>query len=196
MGNVRILYVHGYKGTPNGTTYQNLESYIKNDPRLELYSFGWSFKNDTPYGVFIKLSQYVRENNIDLVIGNSMGGYFSAGLTSVPKILINPLLDIKYSILKHDNIKQFFELYNDKLWNEYAPMNTQPVEVYCGGKDTLLGTNATKLSKKLYPNTSWVNAYIIYDAEHKLTQEQIKQPIDSIYRIINLDYDLKTKYYA
>lgn len=87
---MNILYLHG------------LESKLNPDKRAVLERFGNVFAPDMDYhnnaNVFELLLKMHDENNFDVVIGSSMGGfmsYYFANTTNCPALLFNPALPYK-----------------------------------------------------------------------------------------------------
>lgn len=83
----KILYVHGLGSGANSSTTKMLRNHFKND---KVYSVDLFIEK--PYECIEKINEFVRKNNIDIVIGSSMGGFFTMQISGAVKILINPCL--------------------------------------------------------------------------------------------------------
>lgn len=87
----KILYIYGYGSSPKSNTYEWLKD---NLPNTKVYCYKYEQadpENSIPY-----LCSLVRELNIDIVIGSSLGGWYAmhvASICSLPSMLINPVTD-------------------------------------------------------------------------------------------------------
>jgi predicted esterase YcpF (UPF0227 family) len=93
MRQLKILYIHGYGGNGNSRTATELQKNM--GEQAIVYSPMFS----TDISVFCnmlenikKANLFVKENNVDIVIGSSMGGFIASFVSGMPKILINPCL--------------------------------------------------------------------------------------------------------
>lgn len=83
----KILYIYGYGSNPDSTTKNNLQDLLGNE--YEIISIEYSQEN--PEQAIKELDKFISKNNIDCVIGSSLGGFFTIYLKSdVKKIVINP----------------------------------------------------------------------------------------------------------
>ena len=179
-GKIRILYVHGYNGSPNGFTGSYLKEQLEKINNIEFFTFNWSLKKFPPELIFNRLSVFIYENYIDIVIGNSLGGYWSAGITNIPKVLINPVLTMEQiPHITEDNYYNDFCIYDKNLWNKYGPQNTKYTWMCSGTMDKVLGTISYNKAELLFANTPQLSRNIINGAEHQLTHEQLNFVIDS-----------------
>ena len=89
---IKILYVHGYNGKPDGGSFQKLAKYAEvadfGGEEVEMHSFDYDAED--PYDAIKRLNQYYHENNIDLIIGSSLGGFLAAGCDYTCRIVVNP----------------------------------------------------------------------------------------------------------
>ena len=89
---VKILYVHGYNGKPDGESFQKLAKYAKvadfDGENVEMHSFDYDAAD--PFNALRDLRMYYFENDIDLIIGSSLGGFLAASCDFTRRIVINP----------------------------------------------------------------------------------------------------------
>lgn len=93
MHSLKILYIHGYGATENSTTGSEIQRKLGD----KAYVFMPGFSNDLVLFENMeqniqKASDFVKENDIDLVIASSMGGFTAMQVAGVRKILINPAM--------------------------------------------------------------------------------------------------------
>ena len=89
---IRILYVHGYNGKPNGGSFQKLAKYAEvadfDGEKVEMHSFDYDAAE--PFKAERELRKYYLENDIDLIIGSSLGGFIAASCEWARRIVVNP----------------------------------------------------------------------------------------------------------
>ena len=89
---IRILYVHGYNGKPNGESFQKLAKYAEvadfDGEKVEMHSFDYDATE--PFKAERELRKYYFENDIDLIIGSSLGGFIAACCEWARRIVVNP----------------------------------------------------------------------------------------------------------
>jgi uncharacterized protein len=90
----KILYLHGLESLPVGDKNEFMKEFgILHAPIVK-------YKEDKDF--FSKLSNVIKDNNIDLVIGSSLGGYtaYHLGIMhEIPSITFNPALSLVETIL-------------------------------------------------------------------------------------------------
>lgn len=88
---MKILNLHGYNGSPKNAAYAALQANCcKNIMSPEL-----DYDADSPENILGKLRVIIADEQIDILIGTSLGGFFVAVLSAelnIPVILINPCL--------------------------------------------------------------------------------------------------------
>lgn len=81
---INILYLHGFASSGNSGTAKEIQECLPNckviSPDLPIH----------PSEALALIHKIVDEQEIDLVIGTSMGGYFAAQFSDTMKILVNP----------------------------------------------------------------------------------------------------------
>lgn len=89
---IKILYIHGYHGQPNGGSFQKLSKYAEKadfgGEKVEMHSIDYD-END-PLGSIRNIQLYYYENCIDLIIGSSLGGFLAASCYWARRIAVNP----------------------------------------------------------------------------------------------------------
>lgn len=82
---MKVAFFHGLESKPRGEKNLRLEE-----------TFDFVYAPPMPYereGLFDEVLEYVRKNEIDLLIGSSMGGWFAyniSTITGIPTLLFNP----------------------------------------------------------------------------------------------------------
>jgi hypothetical protein len=82
---MRVAFFHGLESKPNSE-----KNTILNKTFDYVYAPAMDYRNGS---LFDTVLQGVKDNNIELLIGSSMGGYFAyciSTLTGIPAILFNP----------------------------------------------------------------------------------------------------------
>lgn len=85
---INILYIHGWKRYDGSSTTASYFSKHLSD-KFNVYSISYDQAN--PIKAYNKISKFVDDNNIDLVIGCSLGAFFALKLKNITKIIINPV---------------------------------------------------------------------------------------------------------
>ena len=87
----RALIVHGFNSSGNGTTANNLKSVLNDFGITKIIAPNFNLLNyDETIAKIDELSK-----NVDIVIGHSLGGYYTMSLEKeeIFKIVVNPCLD-------------------------------------------------------------------------------------------------------
>ena len=87
---MKILNLHGFMGKADNRTYATLCELM---PKEDIVSPSLDFMNEHPKKLFNKLAELIRNENIDIVIGQSLGGFYALPLAlkcGIPCILTNP----------------------------------------------------------------------------------------------------------
>lgn len=156
---MKILYLHGYKGTPNLDRITYLE-----DMGFEVIAPQIDYDNEPDV-----LVDWLKED-YDAVIGNSLGGYLGFHLSeykSIPAILINPpmYMELMIKINQPQDIPK--------------PGLVRKKHIILGSDDDVV--NPHKVLEWLFDNKPTVDLHVIDGMGHKYTQEQF---IDSVKCII------------
>lgn len=104
---LKILYIHGLSSSGYSGTADRLRRYLPDDiifsPDLPV----------EPQEALTMLQKLVEREQIDLVIGTSMGGMFAQKLRGYKKILVNPSFHVSRSMRGKLGINEFFSLRAD-----------------------------------------------------------------------------------
>ncbi len=99
---MKILYIHGLSSSGSSGTADRLRRYLPDDmvfsPDLPV----------EPQEALAMLKELVEREQIDLVIGTSMGGMFAQKLRGYKKILVNPSFHVSSSMRCKLGINEFF----------------------------------------------------------------------------------------
>lgn len=100
--NMRILYLHGFASSGNSGTAKEIQECLPNckviSPDLPIH----------PSEALALIHKIIDEQEIDLVIGTSMGGYFAAQISDTMKILVNPSFHV--SRMMKDRLGNNYEM--------------------------------------------------------------------------------------
>lgn len=117
---MNVMYVHGYGGSENGSSSQLVKKVLN-----EYYDDVKVFAPEIPLktkGVIKFINDFVKDNNIDLIIASSLGAFFTIGTYDVvPKIVINPALPENLVNLGVDfaDFEEGYYEYISNLANDY-----------------------------------------------------------------------------
>jgi predicted esterase YcpF (UPF0227 family) len=87
---MKILNIHGYGGSS-----RNCACSVLKELGFDVISPDMNYDNETPHDTIKKLCSIVRDENISMICGTSLGGFFASVLSAeldIPCILINPCL--------------------------------------------------------------------------------------------------------
>lgn len=87
----RVLIIHGFNSSGNGTTANNLKSVLSNFGITKIIAPNFNLLNYDE--TILKINELSK--NVDIVIGHSLGGYYTMSLERLEifKIVINPCID-------------------------------------------------------------------------------------------------------
>ena len=190
MRPIQILYIHDLNGSAYGNTYQNIKKSLEKYPKIILHTIDWNLKDSSISVERLNIINYINKNKIDILIGNSMGGYIISSINK-PKLLLNCPLD-KMQLGIMGLYPDLYESYNKDLWEIYGPKNNTEVWICSSSKDKLFGTKSYNLVKNLFINSN-VNRNI-FDDEHKLSYENIEKVIEALLDIIKSNKDFQERY--
>lgn len=99
---IKILYVHGFRSSGQSGTADRLRKFL---PHCKIFS------PDLPIDAkeaVAMLKRIVSEEEIDVVVGTSMGGMLAQKLRGVPKVLVNPSFFVSETFRKNMGKVSFF----------------------------------------------------------------------------------------
>ena len=82
----KILYIHGYNGSPYGSSYQHLKAAC--GEVYELHSI--DYDPTQPRAAIKAIHDYITTHQINIVIGASLGGFLTIYLSGVSRMVVNP----------------------------------------------------------------------------------------------------------
>lgn len=83
---MKLLYIHGYNGNSYGDSYQHLKTACST--KYDLYTI--DYNPESPEQAIKDIHSFIKANNIDVVIGASLGGFLTMNLYGVSRIVVNP----------------------------------------------------------------------------------------------------------
>ena len=91
MKKIKILYVFGYNDQPDGENFQSIKNKLDKKKFTVMSDY---YAQYSPKEAKYDLENFIKDNNIDLIIGEELGGYLVTLLdNNIKKISINALLD-------------------------------------------------------------------------------------------------------
>ncbi len=104
---MKILYIHGLSSSGASSTADRLRNLLPND---KIFSPDLPIE---PQEALQMLKTLVEKENIDLVIGTSMGGMFAQKLRGFHKILVNPAFHVSEFMRKNLGVNKFLNIRAD-----------------------------------------------------------------------------------
>lgn len=156
----KILYIHGLGSGINSSTLNDIRDFF--DKKYEVHGIE---VNENPYESVKKIQNYVDNNKIDIVIGCSLGGFYSAYINAPYKFLINPAFQI-INIIKDKigfGVYEYFCKREDG--NTYYTLDQNVIDNF----DRFMGLS--NISNNIYSKNSWTIFSAIDDfveAEYQL----------------------------
>ena len=141
---IKILYVHGYNGKPDGCSFRKLAEYAKaayfNGEEVEMHSFDYDATQ--PFKALRELKLYYYEKDIDLIIGSSLGGFLAASCDFARRIVVNPCWSPSVELPKVGYCEAVDDyLYLEKYLGHYSERGDRELCIGCfAAEDELLGT--------------------------------------------------------
>ncbi|MDO4497552.1 MAG: YqiA/YcfP family alpha/beta fold hydrolase [Bacteroidales bacterium] len=83
----KLLYIHGYNGSPDGGSCQKFRKYM---PADEWQVIGMDYNQEDCSVALQQIRETIEREKIDLVVGSSLGGFLSLLTTGIERIVINP----------------------------------------------------------------------------------------------------------
>ena len=138
---MRVLNIHGYKGTPHNAAYSALCGFTKNIISPEI-----DYDIDKPEVILNRLLDICAAEKIDMIVGTS--GFFASVIAArlhTPLLLVNPCLQPQkvITVLGYEGNVSWFE----KMSAELEKLDMEYVRCIIGNKDEIIGDHA--YTKKL-----------------------------------------------
>jgi len=160
-----ILYIHGYNGSKNGQSATLIKKHLPVD-----YAFFAIDYDQTNAATAIKqISEFVEQNQIDLIVGSSLGAFLTLNLPGVAKIIYNPCYLPSVELPKIGCDTKQADTY--KPYERRKPVDeTERSRIYAifSDDDELLGDKY----RKLYAE-DWSSDMVIVHGRHKISEESI-----------------------
>lgn len=194
----KVLYIYGYNSSSNSNTFKWLKEHL---PNTNMYLI--SYDQENPSDSIDKLCDYILENTIDIIIGSSLGGWYTMHLAtrfSLPCILINPITDLtlkstlefvtnnnfdfidKYiEYIKEHPLFQDNEHWNGYYWDKYEDGDYAIVLLSTNDK---VIKNTSESNKQIKNN--FQNVTVISGGKHQLNNKEKEMYLLSAYnKLVN-----------
>lgn len=83
----KLLYIHGYNGSPEGSSCRLFRKHM---PQDEWQVIGMDYTQDDCAVALREIRETIEREDIDLVVGSSLGGFLTLLTTGIERIVINP----------------------------------------------------------------------------------------------------------
>ena len=138
---MRILNIHGYNGSPENSAYKALAKLGH-----EIISPAFDYENESPDDIMGRLSRLADDEQPDIIVGTSLGGFYAAVLSAeldISVITVNPFLMPFLTFPEH--IKSLIALFG-----ELSKIRSENVNCIVGSDDEVLGDH--EFTKDLLDN--------------------------------------------
>lgn len=195
----KIIYFHGFSSAGSTGTATNLRNYLyEKDVRVLSPDIPTSPKEAVEF-----LANYVAQEQPDLIIGTSMGGFYAELQHGYKRILVNPsfhmaklltfrgLGNVDFQNKREDGATQFkvdkqmiaeFKEAEKLSFKDISPEDKKNVWGLFGKNDKTVNTQGD--FKKCYGS----DHFIIFDGEHRLNDKIVKSTVmPLIYQLLDLN---------
>ena len=184
MAGKTILYVHGLASSGQSSSAKEIQRCLPKShvlcPDLPV----------DPQDAFYMLCRLIDEQDVDVVVGTSMGGMFANALDGVPKILVNPAFHVSEFMRQQLGTMPFlnaradgaihFEI-TEELCDAYAKLEEKQFNRFnernTGETFALFGTEDDVVNCKPEYEQYFGDAYAVFTGGHRLTQEVIHRDL-------------------
>ena len=189
MKKINVFYVWGYGSSPESSAIE----YLKNGLGNQFNVISDYYAQYNPKEAIFDINKYIKEYNIDLIVGSSLGGYLAMQLTNIPKVIINPCVrpDIELPKLTNEvdvpntdnpeethkekvpavpeHIVNFYTDYisEHNVWENYNENEDKHTVFVMGNNDEVLGNRYLEEVK------NHASSVVISEQGHGNTQESI-----------------------
>lgn len=180
MADKTILYVHGLASSGQSSSAKEIQRSL---PKSRVLSPDLPVN---PQDAYYMLCRIIDEQDVDVVVGTSMGGMFANALNGVPKVLVNPSFHVSESMRKQLGTKPFFNTRADgatqfeiteQLCDAYAKLEQKQFtnfnERNTGETFALFGTEDDVVDCKPEYEQHFGDAYEMFVGGHRLTPKVI-----------------------
>lgn len=143
---MKILTIHGYKGNAHNAVYSALHSL-----GVDTISPQFDYNKDSPEYVFAELRKILDENQVDMITGTSLGGFFALALAierDLPVMLTNPCL-MPFLHLPRLGYTGEVDTFM-KVFPIFTKVDTSKAYAVIGEKDQIIDTH--DFTKRIIPN--------------------------------------------
>lgn len=88
MKKVNVFFVWGYGSSPESSAVKYLKETLGDDYNV----MSDYYAQYNPEEAIIDIENYIKEKNIDILVGSSLGGYITLQIPNIKKVIINPCL--------------------------------------------------------------------------------------------------------
>ena len=190
----KILYVHGLGSGINSSTLDDIKLFFN---KYEVHGIE---VNENPYESVKKIQDYVNDNNIDILIGCSLGGFYGAYVDVPCKFLINPAfmiinviqIKIGFGVYEYfceredkntyytldqnvvDNFKYFIMSPHEKIYSKNSYAFFSSIDDFVGPELQLRNieiANATNFNLKISSQFNHrINSYVLNEIRYLLLE--------------------------
>lgn len=179
---MKILYVHGFGSNENSVTGKSLKRILSNH---EVITKTFDLLNVKMLPGLLR--KFVISQKIDLVIGSSLGGFYTLTLGDViPKIVINPCMRPSLVMDKIDSsitpeVLSDFEKLESKI---YADIDADTKEYTYG----IFSSNDELFSFKRFFETKYIRNHTltVSGGHHRLTESQLEKVLETFEHTFDL----------
>lgn len=145
----KILYVHGFNSTPYSNTYNTFKKLLNPD-FYELHTIDYDPKD--PKAAVVEIKKYVKENEIDTIIGSSLGGFLTLNIFGVSRIVINPCWNpaVELPLIGYDGPTDVYETMLADLRQALDDEEAGLVSGCFAPEDELLGKKYVNIFQKYF----------------------------------------------
>lgn len=178
-----ILYIHGFMGNSKGGTFQALNDFSKKIKDCNIFSFQFDDLHLDVQKTQKQIENYCDKHNINLLIGASLGGFYTLQCKKpIKKIAINPCMipSIEIPLLKDkvtgENIKIDSKVLEDWKKLEEYKIFSNAFGIFGKQDETFHfdeNHNFSPLFEKLFRVEK--QNFILIDGKHSLEKEELEK---------------------
>ena len=186
----KLLYIHGFRSSSRSSTILGIkESYSD----YEIHAFDVTHH---PKPSIKKIEDYVREHDIDILAGTSLGGFYAlCARVDIPKIAVNPVIYPENSLSFLPEIGHVVEYYNPREDGvqtfKCVPEDLEEfkgIEKYITPVTHIIGSSSDELLGDLseqYRKLVGNRFHVSLQLGHRITPEFISIPNGDFYKVLN-----------
>lgn len=175
---LKILYIHGYGGSADGSTSKIIKSVRQKD---DVFSPSIPYKN--PNESISVIKDYIKSFLPDAVVGSSLGAFYLWQIDcGIERVLINPALP--ENLKKIDNDENFISTI-ENMYSALDMSTKEMVYVICGNKDKVAPNY--DYFKELCANNIAYSFWGVSGMDHSLSQKCAENQLNEILNRIDFD---------